>query len=160
MKSFLFILFSCLTVFSFHAQSDNCSSAPTLVVNATCSSPTAGTSIGATQSIAGCTGNADDDVWYKFVATATSHSFQVAGSASFDAVVEFFSGTCSTLNSINCVDATNTGGTESGLISGLTIGNTYYVRIYHYFAGSGSSTFTTCIMNAPAAPSNLSLIHI
>ncbi|MBL7921413.1 MAG: gliding motility-associated C-terminal domain-containing protein [Bacteroidia bacterium] len=159
MKSFLFILFSCLTVFSFHAQSDNCSSAPTLVVNATCSSPTAGTSIGATQSIAGCTGNADDDVWYKFVATATSHSFQVAGSASFDAVVEFFSGTCSTLNSINCVDATNTGGTESGLISGLTIGNTYYVRIYHYFAGSGSSTFTTCIMNAPAAPSNDACIN-
>ncbi|MBA2612661.1 MAG: gliding motility-associated C-terminal domain-containing protein [Bacteroidetes bacterium] len=159
MRNFLFFLSCLCSVLHLSSQTDNCSAAPTLIVNATCSSPIAGTSLGATQSIAGCTGNADDDVWYKFVATATSHSFQVVGSAGYDAVVEFFSGTCSTLNSIACIDATNTGGTENGLISGLVVSNTYYIRIYHYGAGSGSSNFTTCLTNAPPAPANDACIN-
>ncbi|MBL7910831.1 MAG: gliding motility-associated C-terminal domain-containing protein [Bacteroidia bacterium] len=154
MKNFLStIIFSLIAGFSF-AQSDNCSLAPALTIGATCSSPVAGTSFGATQSIAGCTGNADDDVWYKFTATATSHSVNVTPSAGYDPVIEVFSGTCSTLISLNCVDGGLTGGAESMLLTGLTIGNTYYLRIYDYYAGSGSSTFTTCISNAPPAPGN------
>lgn len=148
---FIAIFFSAHFAFS---QSDNCAAAPTLTIGAVCSSPIAGTSLGATQSIAGCAGTADDDVWYKFVATATSHSVQVIGSAGYDAVIEGFSGTCATLVSLNCVDGTLTGGTENMLLSGLTIGNTYYIRIYHYYTGSGSSTFSICISNAPAAPVN------
>lgn len=155
MKHFLFFIsFSFFISKISYSQSDNCSAAPTLIIGATCSSPVAGTSFGATQSIAGCTGNADDDVWYKFVATATSHSINVTPSAGYDPVIEVFSGNCSALISLNCVDGGLTGGAESMLLSGLTIGNTYYLRIYDYYAGSGSSTFTTCISNAPTAPGN------
>ena len=145
-----------LFLFSFSkykAQTDNCSSAPLLPINASCVF-TGGTSTGATQTIPGCAGTADDDVWYRFVATATSHSITVAGSASYDAVVEIFSGPCSALVSLNCVDATFTGGTESTVLSGLTIGANYYIRVYHYFAGSGSGNFNICISNAPTPPSN------
>ncbi|MDP1800972.1 MAG: hypothetical protein Q8L81_06455, partial [Bacteroidota bacterium] len=155
MKHFLFFIsFSFFIAKISYSQSDNCSAAPTLIIGATCSSPVAGTSFGATQSIAGCTGNADDDVWYKFVATATSHSINVTPSAGYDPVIEVFSGNCSALISLNCVDGGLTGGAESMLLSSLTIGNTYYLRIYDYYAGSGSNTFTTCISNAPPAPGN------
>lgn len=154
MKKILFaliLLFSCLAVFS---QSDNCSTAPILTISANCTSPVAGTSAGATQSIPGCVGNADDDVWYQFVAAATSVSIQVIGSATFDAVVEVFSGACGSLVSMACVDNTFNGGIENVFLTGLTIGNTYRFRIYHYSAGSGSSAFTTCLTNAPVAPAN------
>jgi gliding motility-associated-like protein len=132
-----------------HAQGENCSGAVSLT-NGMCVSGTAGL----TQNIAGCVGNADDDAWYKFVATGTSHSITVTGSASYDAVLQFFSGTCSSLISGGCVDNSFNGQAESMVASGLTVGNTYYVRVYHYFAGSGSSTFTICLNNPPPAPSN------
>lgn len=132
------------------SQSDNCSGAIALT-NGAC---VTGSSFGFTQNIAGCVGNADDDAWYKFVASGTSHSLTVTGSATFDAVLQVFSGTCATLVSSGCVDNTFNGQAESFVASGLTIGSTYYVRVYHYFAGSGSSTFTLCLANPPAAPAN------
>lgn len=131
------------------SQGENCSGAVTLS-NGVCVSGTAGLS----QNIVGCVGNADDDAWYKFVATGTSHSLTVTGSASYDAVLQLFSGTCASLVSGGCVDNTFNGQAESMVASGLTIGNTYYVRVYHYFAGSGSSTFTMCLNNPPVAPAN------
>src|SRR5690606_33580737 len=97
------------TVFS---QADNCSSATVLTVGATCS-PTSGTTNGATQTISGCTGTADDDVWYQFVATSTAHTITVVSSAGFDAVLQLFSGTCSSLVSLSCKDNTLSGGTET-----------------------------------------------
>lgn len=154
MKKSLFLLaaiFLCGTIFS---QNDNCASAPVLTISPTCSSPVAGTSAGATQSFAGCVGNADDDVWYQFVASATSVSIQVTPSASYDPVVEFFSGPCNSLVSLVCEDNGLTGAVENLFVGGLTIGTTYSFRIYHYFAGSGSSAFTTCLTNAPPAPAN------
>lgn len=131
------------------SQGENCSVAVTLS-NGSCVAGTAGL----TQNIVGCVGNADDDAWYKFVATGTSHSLTVTGSASYDAVLQLFSGTCAALISGGCVDNTFSGQAESMVASGLTIGNTYYVRVYHYMAGSGSSTFTMCLNNPPAPPAN------
>ncbi|MDF2436228.1 MAG: hypothetical protein K0Q95_604 [Bacteroidota bacterium] len=135
------------------AQSDNCSAATTLSVTAGCT-PVAGTTAGATASISGCVGNADDDVWYKFVATSTSHQITVTASASFDPVIQMFSGTCSTLTTLYCQDQGFNGGTENIYATGLTIGTTYTIRVYHYSAGSGSSTFTICVTTPPAPPAN------
>ncbi len=136
------------------AQSDNCSSATVLSVTANCSSPVAGTTSGATQSISGCVGNADDDVWYQFVATATSHQITVTPSATFDPVVQLLSGACATLVSINCQDIGGNGTAENIYATGLTIGATYRIRVYHYGAGSGSSTFTICLTTPPPPPAN------
>ncbi len=133
---------------------DNCSGALVLTPGASCSY-TAGTSLGATQSQAGCTGTADDDVWYKFVATQTSHLVTVDGAASYDGVVEVFSGTCGgTLTSLECRNLTNTDGIESTAISNLTVGQTYFVRVYHQGTGSSSTpTFNICI-SVPIANDN------
>src|SRR5690606_6969339 len=136
------------------AQADNCSFATLISVTTNCSSPTSGTTIGATQTIPGCVGNADDDVWYQFVATNTAHQIIVTPSASMDPVVQLFSNVCSSLTSMSCMDQRFTGQTETINASGLPIGNTYRIRVYHYGTGSGSGTFTICVTNPPPAPAN------
>ena len=153
MKNLLFLLGLFVTSGLF-AQSDGCSAATLITVTANCSSPTAGTTIGATETISGCAGNADDDVWYQFVATATSHQIVVVPSAGMDPVVQLFEGACSTLTSLVCKDAGLLGDQELINYNGLVIGTTYRIRVYDYYAGSGSGTFTICVTNPPPAPSN------
>lgn len=153
-RYFIFILFISL-LGQVHAQSDNCSSATTISVTTTCTSPTSGTTTGATASIwTGCVGNADDDVWYKFVATATSHKITVTPTPGMDPVVQLFSGSCTSLTTLNCQDITFSGQAEIIYPAGLTIGNTYTIRVYNYGAGSGNGSFTICVTNPPASPSN------
>lgn len=135
------------------AQSDNCSTATVLSVNSSCVT-TAGTTASATQSIVGCVGTADDDVWYEFVATGTSQQIVVTPSASFDAVVQLFSGTCAALISNTCKNDFGVGLSETINATGLTIGTTYKIRVYHFAAGAGSGTFTICVTNPPVAPAN------
>lgn len=154
MKKILLILSTLFVIQTSYSQSDNCSGAPAIANTSNCSSPTGGTSAGATLSFPGCVGNADDDVWYSFVASATSQSIVIVGSSGYDAVLEIFSGSCMGLTSIACVDNTGMGGTENTMVSALTIGATYYFRVFHYYAGSGSSLFTACVTNAPPPPSN------
>ncbi|MCP2848950.1 hypothetical protein, partial [Salmonella enterica] len=38
--------------------------------------------------------------------------------------------------------------------TGLTVGVTYYLRIYDYYTGTSAGTFTTCVTLPPAAPAN------
>ncbi len=154
MKHIGIVLFSLVFVGKLVAQSENCSGATTLSVLANCSSPVSG-STGTSQNIPGCVGNADDDVWYQFVATSTSHQITVVPSAGLDPVVQLFSGTCSALVSLSCMDAALTGQPETIFASGLTIGATYRIRVYHYYTGGGSpNTFTICVTTPPPPPSN------
>jgi gliding motility-associated-like protein len=151
---YILLLSGLLTYSLSFSQADNCSFATTLSVTANCTSPVSGTSAGATASITGCAGNADDDVWYKFVATATSHQITITPSATYDPVVQLFSGACSSLTTIACQDLGGNGTAETIFATGLTIGNTYTFRVYHYGAGSGSSTFTVCVTTPPPPPAN------
>lgn len=148
--SILLLFFS----FQLFAQADNCSAATLIGVSANCSSPTAGTTTGATQTIAGCVGTADDDVWYQFIATSTSHQVVVQPNAGMDPVVQLFSGACATLVSLVCKDNTGDGEAEILNYNGLNIGETYRIRVYHYFAGAGTGNFTICVTNPPPAPGN------
>ena len=135
---------------------DNCATSIALTTNttSTCVTSTTGTTIGATQSSAGCTGTADDDVWYSFVATATSHTITVIPSTLTDVVFQSYSGNCASLTSLGCVNNTSSTSTETSTISSLTIGNTYYVRVYSYSNGATySGNFSICI-TTPVAPIN------
>jgi hypothetical protein len=112
----------------------NCSSAPSLTVNSgtSCTSPTNGTTVGATQSSTSCAGTADDDVWYSFVATQTSQIITVTPGTMSDAVFQVYSGTCSGLTSLACIDNTLGSSSETTTVTSLTIGSTYYVRVHSY----------------------------
>lgn len=128
---------------------DDCAGAISLTVNPDqlCGTVTAGTVAGATaspQSTTDCFGTENDDVWFSFVATATAHSIDlqnVAGSTT-DMYHSVWEGTCPTLTLVtgSCSDADNS------TPSGLTIGNTYYVRVNTWSATAGAtSTFDICI---------------
>ncbi|MDP1747178.1 MAG: T9SS type A sorting domain-containing protein, partial [Bacteroidota bacterium] len=76
----------------------------------------------------------------------------VVGSASFDAVIDVLSGACTGTN-ISCGDTSLTGGTEVLNATGLTIGDTYLVRVYHYSSSiPATTTFSICITTPCAAP--------
>lgn len=145
---------------SLFAQNDNCAQAVTLIEGTSCS-PAFGTVSGATQSLAaincnGYTGTANDDVWYKFVATATDATVQLTCNASFDGVIDVRSGSCNGSN-IACADGQGTGGDEAVYFTGLTMGNTYYIRVYDYGTGYPSDPgFTICVWstNAVSGPAN------
>ncbi|MBL7701389.1 MAG: PKD domain-containing protein, partial [Ferruginibacter sp.] len=144
----------CVTHVATPPANNDCANAVTLTPGTTCT-PTAGTTVNATQSLAAITcasftGTADDDVWYQFTATSTSHIVTVVGAAGFDAVVDVRSGACNGTN-IGCADATVSGGTEVVTLTGLTIGNTYLVRVYSFGSlATNRGTFTICVTTPPA----------
>lgn len=115
---------------------------------------TSGSTLNATQNIPGCVGNADDDVWYSFVATSTSMQVTVESGIGFDAVLQVFSGGCSVLINMGCVDNTANGGVETFSSTNFVVGQTYRARVYHYGIGSGSGNFDICVTEAPSAPIN------
>jgi hypothetical protein len=135
---------------------DNCAGAIALPNTSPCTSVN-GLTTGATQSQPGCGGAADDDVWYRFVAANTTATVTVTGNFGFDAVVQAFEGLCGSLNPIgSCVDNEASGGSENLLLTGLTPGQTYYVRTYDYFSGAiATPDFTICLTGTPPVNDNI-----
>ena len=144
-------------------SNNDCANAISLTPGAPGASCTtlSGTNAGATQSTApitcaSSTSSSALDVWYKFVATATSHT--ITASSSTDLIVDLRSGACNGSN-IACADA-GTSGAETITSSVLTIGDTYLVRVYGWNGAVGS--FTICV-TTPAtcgAPTGLAVSDI
>ena len=139
---------------------DECTGAIALTVNAsaTCTTPTSGTIENATASTdpgtASCGGTADDDVWYSFVATDTDHNVTISNTAGsttdmYHSVYEAGAG-CPTLGAeIVCSDP------DASTLTGLTIGATYYVRVYTWTSTGGqTSTFDICITSPNVPPTD------
>lgn len=139
---------------------DNCASATSLTSNTSCSN-TAGTVIGGTNSgvaVPSCGGTADDDVWYIFTAvqsiTTVSLSSIETNLANSGTVVELFSGTCGSLTSLGCNFSTTS---TLSLSSSLTIGTTYYIRVYSMGNTALTSTggYNICVTHvSPPANDN------
>lgn len=141
---------------------DECANAITLTVNPNflCTNVTSGTVNEATGSGVSttCPGsvNANDDVWFKFVATDTSHKIEllnIIGSNTdlyytvFDGGV---TGNCSSMTPIFC------GSTNPGTPINLTIGNTYFINVFTNTneGPPADTTFDICIGSTPTAPAN------
>jgi hypothetical protein len=93
-------------------------------------------------------------VWYSFVATATDHSITVDPSDSLSVVIELHENDCSGTNLVTCLEGDNFGTVEQMDATGLTIGTTYYVRIYDWYAGSPNSTAFTICLTGPGCTAN------
>ncbi|MBK7149827.1 MAG: hypothetical protein IPH78_13710 [Bacteroidetes bacterium] len=100
-------------------------------------------------SVTNCASTNDNDLWFSFVADATTMYITAKGSANYDAVLNVRSGTCNGSN-IACSDVTNDGGYEDIVASGLIVGNTYYVRVYHYDADWLTLNESVTLWVAPA----------
>ncbi len=126
---------------------DECINAISLTVNPdlSCAVVTNSATQAATNSgISACVGvGADDDVWFSFVATSTTHTIDISNvtGTSTDMVHEVFSGGCGGLTSIGCSRDNNRSW------NGFTIGQTYYVRVYTYLNGQNlyAENFDICI---------------
>lgn len=93
------------------------------------------------------------DVWFKFIAVSTSQTVTLSGLGTdlTNPKIQLFSGTCGTLSSIIC-------GTTSLTGTGLTIGNTYYVRISNLgtmpTTSTANSSFNICLTHPNPPPAN------
>ena len=146
----------CVTTLPAPPANDDCAAAVALTVNPdfSCAATTNGTTAGATNSLAAapCTGNPDDDVWYSFVATSDKHRILISNvtsviGTSTDMYFQVLSGACDGTTSVLCSDP------NDNTATGLTPGETYYVRVYTAGAGNGN-TFTICVGTPPDAPAN------
>jgi trimeric autotransporter adhesin len=150
------IVLFCLPL-SFFGQNECTSATPLTVYTTTCGAATAGTTVGATQSMPGCTGTADDDVWFSFAPDGGAHTVTVTSPVGLgrinDIVFEVFSGACGSLTSVVCRNNTNGNSSESFALNGLTNGSTYYIRVYSNASGTGQGNFTICVTK-PAPPAN------
>ena len=143
----------CLRIPPAAPAEDECATATLLTSNIITCMNTAGTTVSATSSGVGasaCNPNDDDDVWFRFVAVATSHKVTVSNPVGFTGVViDARSGACPG-TSFNCVA---TGGGAVLTLSSLTIGNTYYLRVYS--GGFNVGTFNICVTHGDPLPLEL-----
>ena len=126
-------------------ENDDCETSIALDHSAICA-PSNGSLQVATESIPGCDGSANNDVWYAFTANTNAASIEVIGSNELDAVVEIYAGTCGNLNSLGCINNGYEGDPEATISNNLIIGSTYYVRIYDWNNWvPNTMDFTVCV---------------
>ncbi|HEX8516199.1 MAG TPA: fibronectin type III domain-containing protein [Bacteroidia bacterium] len=134
---------------------DNCSGAIALTMNTfgSCASTSAGNVACASASntaTGSCFGNPNDDIWYSFVATASTHYITLTTASGFDAYMQLYSGTCTSLTSLQCSDA------NTFTATGLAAGSTYFIRVYSYSATApANGNLTMCVAAPPVCPGAL-----
>ena len=137
------------------ATNDNCNTAIQLTTTTTCSNPLQASTFGATASLqTACNGTFnDDDVWFRFTATAPQHRIQLSDivavvGTSTNMVIDVYEGSCTGLiEKSGCninMDILD--------VNELTSGSTYYFRVYTANANS-RVLFKVCVSNVPP-PSN------
>jgi hypothetical protein len=138
---------------------DDCAGAISLTVNPNlaCGSVTAGTVLGATASVVdatACGGTEDDDVWFSFVATSASHRISILNATGSVTDMYHSLWTGADCNSLTLVAGSCSDPNDSTR-TGLTIGQTYYLRVYTFTATTGqTTTFNVCVGTPPPPPAN------
>lgn len=109
------------------------------------------TAAGATGTACG-NGDVSDGVWYSFVATSHSHDITVVPSSEFNVHLSLLSGTCGTQTLLACAIGQTFGTSTTLSATGLTVGNTYYLRVADWYAGAPrTSTFDICVVTVSTA---------
>jgi hypothetical protein len=148
-----FSLFFSLNIFA-QPSNDNCSGATTLTSNTSCNNiqyrlKNATASVGVP---VGCAaGGTHYDVWFQFVAASTTQTVTISSlqNSFTNPEIQLFSGSCGSLTSVVC-------GTLTMTQTGLTIGNTYFVRVSNIGSQitSNQDRFEICVTHAAPPPSN------
>ncbi|MDR3022741.1 fibronectin type III domain-containing protein, partial [Chryseobacterium sp.] len=144
------------TTLALPPANDDCTNATSLTVNSdlACAAATSGTTLGATASTetapsCGASGT-NDDVWYKFTATNTSHRVTLSNvSGSTDMAMAAYSGGCGSLVQVQCSDPNTMD------LTGLTVGQEYKVRVWTFTStATTTATFDICVGTPPPPPAN------
>lgn len=141
-------------LFATRPLNDACENAIVIPVNANsnCSETVRGSLIGATgsgTSIGGCTGTPDDDVWFQFTANQPKLRMSLwagQGIASGTTLTyAIYQGSCANLAPFACGTPTN-----YALLENLTVGETYYIRVYSPSASAQNLNFSVCLSALPS----------
>ncbi len=140
-------------------SNDNCSgnfSATPLSFGTSCN-PVTGSSCGATSSgFNSCVGAQDDDVFFRFTPNTSSATINVVSASGYDAAFQVLSGPCGgSMGQLTngCINNTGLAGTETTTVTGLTPGVEYFIRVWHYGTGYGSTgNFTICVYGQSCPP--------
>jgi hypothetical protein len=137
---------------------DNCSNATLLTPGTSCSTVSATLLSATNSSVSGSTcGTADDDVWFRFVAQQTNATITISGMSTANPSIGRNNPTIDLFNasaSNGCLGSflvCNTAGSNVNTLSlsatSLTIGNTYYIRVYTTASGAPSNNagFNICV---------------
>jgi trimeric autotransporter adhesin len=121
----------CVSYSASAPANNDCPGAVTLTTGTTNTSGTVSNATASSGIPVNCaTGTPDDDVWYKFVAVRTYATVSVSASSilnSSGAMLQVFSGSCASLVTIGC-------GKDAVNLTSLTVGQTYYIRVYSFGA--------------------------
>lgn len=133
---------------------DPCGATALTVGTVNCS-PTSGTNVSATSSSGipapGCASYSGVDVWYSFVAPAGGAvNIETAAGSLDDSGMALYSATAcgGTFTLIECDDDDGPDFMSAISRTGLTPGQTYYIRIWGY--GGDQGTFSVCVSTPPA----------
>lgn len=151
----LFISFKVLAA----PANDNCSNAITLTSNSSCTTGTTyqgGIEIG--ENSPSCASTFNQSVWYKFTATSTAMFIQLETSGVYGGTVSpsrwfsavYHTNTCfpSSSTLVSCQTANSVGTGDNiieNLLSGLTIGDTYYIQVGYGTGGGYNGVPQFCI---------------
>ncbi|WP_118950295.1 T9SS type A sorting domain-containing protein [Taibaiella helva] len=133
---------------------DNCTNAVAITPSTLVCTPVSGTTENATHSneVASSANDngTDDDVWYSFVASASSQIIDLTNiNGSTDMSMAVYSGSCGALTEIQYSDP------ETMTVAGLTAGTTYYLRVWTYSSTAGNyASFDVCILAPPPPVTN------
>lgn len=128
----------------------------TINTDGSCTLFTSATNAGATDSSSdpsACSGNTND-VWFSFDASSENMVLEylnvvaAIGSGGTIQATELLEGSCGSLTSLGCF----TGSYVE--LTGLTMGNTYYIRNKTNLAGEYAQNFDICLKEFPASPGN------
>ncbi|MBQ0769692.1 MAG: gliding motility-associated C-terminal domain-containing protein [Bizionia sp.] len=135
-------------------SNDNCIGATVAQVNTdgSCAVTTPGTILEATPSgvpTGTCGGDPNDDVWFEFTALHELEMISILNIQGGTTNLDFgiYEGACNALVEMECFT------TDSGITPPLTIGNTYYIRVFSGGSAADSSTFDLCITEPPSGTS-------
>ncbi|WP_333695715.1 hypothetical protein, partial [Flavobacterium sp.] len=137
------------------SQNDLCSNAIELTPNSNCIN-TSGSFSGSTNTgtTTSCFANSLQDVWYSFVASDQMMSITLVNQANINLGLEIFTGSCSG-TSFACDNSSSSLTSEFYQSNTFTVGQRYFIRVFHVGTFAISSNFTICIQNYPTPANDL-----
>ncbi len=141
-----------------YAQSASCATATVLTAGAAgaaCVNTTG--SLGGFTNTTRC-GVTSREGFYQFQATNTSHTITIVGNSNFDAILSVGTACATPTNLANCIDTGGNAGTETATLTGLTIGNFYFIAVRNFNSPGGNNAnnngFNICVTTPLTAPTN------
>jgi|GEM_PF-1489908 len=133
-------------------SNNNCNNAFVLQNGTNVCSPVNSTLYAASQSNAptscgGRTSTVANDVWYLFTASTPTMEINVRPKGGIDPVIQVFNGGCLTNIPRACMDDSTAGKGETLILTNMSVGNSYYFRVYSHSQAAAFGDFTVCVKN-------------